>query len=134
MKKKAAAAKTAPVKAAPVKKYTKTELRTIANTMISMTGGYAETDIGALARDWLRLNPEPKEMPALTERQAAIFYFYKEQMLKTQTTPTVRETARQFGINSPNGVICHLKALAKKGLMFQLAGSTARCWRITEGY
>ncbi|HID77167.1 MAG TPA: transcriptional repressor LexA, partial [Planctomycetaceae bacterium] len=31
--------------------------------------------------------------------------------------PTVREIGRQFGIQSPNGVVCHLKALEKKGLI-----------------
>jgi repressor LexA len=29
----------------------------------------------------------------------------------------VREIGRQFGIHSPNGVVCHLKALVKKGLI-----------------
>jgi repressor LexA len=31
--------------------------------------------------------------------------------------PTVREIAEHFGIQSPNGVVCHLKALEKKGFI-----------------
>ncbi|MGH7198955.1 MAG: transcriptional repressor LexA, partial [Planctomycetaceae bacterium] len=31
--------------------------------------------------------------------------------------PTVREIGSHFGIRSPNGVMCHLKALEKKGLI-----------------
>ena len=31
--------------------------------------------------------------------------------------PTVREIGDEFGIKSPNGVMCHLKALEKKGLI-----------------
>jgi repressor LexA len=31
--------------------------------------------------------------------------------------PTVREIGQQFEIRSPNGVMCHLKALEKKGLI-----------------
>src|SRR5690606_27227743 len=31
--------------------------------------------------------------------------------------PTVREIGNQFGIRSPNGVMCHLKALERKGLI-----------------
>ena len=31
--------------------------------------------------------------------------------------PTVREIGSQFGIRSPNGVMCHLKALERKGLI-----------------
>ena len=31
--------------------------------------------------------------------------------------PTVREIALAFSIRSPNGVVCHLKALERKGLI-----------------
>ena len=32
-------------------------------------------------------------------------------------SPTVREIALAFSIRSPNGVVCHLKALERKGLI-----------------
>jgi hypothetical protein len=35
--------------------------------------------------------------------------------------PTVREIGNEFGIKSPNGVMCHLKALQKKGLIHREA-------------
>ena len=35
--------------------------------------------------------------------------------------PTVREIGNEFGIRSPNGVMCHLKALEKKGLIIREA-------------
>lgn len=31
--------------------------------------------------------------------------------------PSIREIGKKFGINSPNGVECHLRALEKKGFI-----------------
>lgn len=53
----------------------------------------------------------------LTKRQKAIYDFLKDRILKRGYGPTVREIGAQFGIRSPNGVMCHLKALEKKGLI-----------------
>ena len=53
----------------------------------------------------------------LTERQQAVYEFIREKIRGRGYGPTVREIGRQFGINSPNGVVCHLKALEKKGLI-----------------
>jgi len=50
-----------------------------------------------------------------TDRQAEILAFIKANY--QYYGPTVREIARQFGIRSPNGVICHLDALERKGLI-----------------
>ena len=46
-----------------------------------------------------------------------ILEFLKEKILKRGYGPTVREIGTEFGIRSPNGVMCHLKALEKKGLI-----------------
>lgn len=54
---------------------------------------------------------------ALTARQREIYEFLKEKIVKRGYGPTVREIGAQFGIRSPNGVMCHLKALEKKGLI-----------------
>jgi repressor LexA len=54
---------------------------------------------------------------ALTSRQREIYEFLKEKITKRGYGPTVREIGAQFGIRSPNGVMCHLKALEKKGLI-----------------
>ena len=51
----------------------------------------------------------------LTARQQAVFEFVREKIQNRGYGPTVREIGEQFGISSPNGVMCHLKALEKKG-------------------
>ena len=61
-----------------------------------------------------RMN-QPK--PTLTARQREIYEFLKDKILNRGYGPTVREIGTQFGIRSPNGVMCHLKALEKKGLI-----------------
>src|SRR5258707_13011014 len=53
----------------------------------------------------------------LTPRQRAIYDFIKVKILNRGYGPTVREIGAGFKIKSPNGVMCHLKALEKKGLI-----------------
>src|SRR5438552_2860959 len=53
----------------------------------------------------------------LTERQREIYDFIKEKIESRGYGPTVREIGVEFEIKSPNGVMCHLKALEKKGLI-----------------
>ena len=55
--------------------------------------------------------------PALTARQREIYDFLKDKIVNRGYGPTVREIGAQFGIRSPNGVMCHLKALERKGLI-----------------
>lgn len=55
--------------------------------------------------------------PVLTARQQEIYDFLREKILNRGYGPTVREIGSEFGIRSPNGVMCHLKALEKKGLI-----------------
>ena len=52
-----------------------------------------------------------------TKRQREVYDFIRDKMLTRGYGPTVREIGQQFDINSPNGVVCHLKALEKKGLI-----------------
>ncbi len=58
-----------------------------------------------------------EKKPALTQRQREIYEFLKDKILNRGYGPTVREIGNHFGIRSPNGVMCHLKALEKKGLI-----------------
>ena len=58
---------------------------------------------------------------ALTDRQKSVFLFIKNKISRRGYGPTVREIAEEFGIKSPNGVVCHLKALEKKGLIRRAA-------------
>ena len=53
----------------------------------------------------------------LTPKQAAVFEFIKERIQARGYGPTVREIGEHFKISSPNGVMCHLHALEKKGLL-----------------
>src|SRR5210317_1821160 len=55
--------------------------------------------------------------PKLTARQQAVFDFVQELIVRRGYGPTVREIGEQFGIKSPNGVMCHLRALERKGLI-----------------
>ena len=54
---------------------------------------------------------------ALTPRQQEIYDFLRTKIIDRGYGPTVREIGQEFGIKSPNGVMCHLKALEKKGLI-----------------
>ena len=53
----------------------------------------------------------------LTQRQREIYVFIRDKIQGRGYGPTVREIGTQFDIKSPNGVMCHLKALQKKGLI-----------------
>jgi len=53
----------------------------------------------------------------LTERQREVYEFIRERIRSRGYGPTVREIGQNFNISSPNGVMCHLKALEKKGLI-----------------
>jgi len=57
------------------------------------------------------------ERPKLTERQQEVYDFIEEKILERGYGPTVREIGQRFDIKSPNGVMCHLQALVKKGLI-----------------
>lgn len=55
--------------------------------------------------------------PLLTQRQQDVYELIRDKIVNRGYGPTVREIGEHFGINSPNGVMCHLKALEKKGLI-----------------
>ena len=53
----------------------------------------------------------------LTQRQQDVYELIRDKIINRGYGPTVREIGEHFGINSPNGVMCHLKAIEKKGLI-----------------
>jgi repressor LexA len=57
------------------------------------------------------------DMDVLTKRQKSVYEFIRDKIRNRGYGPTVREIGLQFDISSPNGVMCHLKALEKKGLI-----------------
>jgi len=53
----------------------------------------------------------------LTKRQCEVYEFIRDKIRTRGYGPTVREIGTNFEIRSPNGVMCHLKALERKGLI-----------------
>ena len=60
----------------------------------------------------------------LTERQKEIFDFVKNHITTTGMPPTRVEIAREIGFKSPNAAEEHLKALARKGYIEMLSGTS----------
>jgi len=54
---------------------------------------------------------------APTQRQMEIYAFIRDKIHSRGFGPTVREIGQAFRIRSPNGVVCHLKALERKRLI-----------------
>jgi repressor LexA len=71
------------------------------------------------------------ELRPLTKRQQQIYDLIKEKIQDTGMPPTRAEIANFFGFKSANAAEEHLKALAKKGYIEMLAG-TSRGIRLVE--
>lgn len=54
-------------------------------------------------------------MTPLTDRQREVYRCILECFAVTGTAPTIRDLCIDLDISSPNGVVCHLEALAAKG-------------------
>ncbi|MFT6530286.1 MAG: repressor LexA [Psychrosphaera sp.] len=74
---------------------------------------------------------ENQIMRPLTDRQAQILELIKQAIVSTGMPPTRAEIAKRLGFRSANAAEDHLKALAKKGYIEILAG-TSRGIRLTE--
>jgi len=57
------------------------------------------------------------EGPTITKRQHEILDFIRDKIENRGFPPSIREIGEAFRIASPNGVMCHLKALEKKGFI-----------------
>lgn len=57
----------------------------------------------------------PMNRPPLTQRQLAIYRFIIWSWGENGAAPTIREIGEEFGISSPNGIVCHLEGLHAKG-------------------
>jgi repressor LexA len=80
-----------------------------------MHGGHPYTTGGDVGDRIMRTIEMTK--PTLTPRQQEIYDFLREKIVTRGYGPTVREIGLRFEIKSPNGVMCHLKALEKKGMI-----------------
>lgn len=56
-------------------------------------------------------------MNPITAKQQAVLDYITSYWLSHGYGPTVREIGEEFGIGSPNGIMCHLKALDAKGFI-----------------
>lgn len=71
-------------------------------------------------REGLPTRPRRTPPPPVTEatgRQLDILRWMADFTKEHGYPPTVRDIGGAFAIESPNGVCCHLKALAKKGYL-----------------
>lgn len=67
----------------------------------------------------------------LTKQQQVVYDFIREQILSRGYGPTVREIGEHMSIKSPNGVMCHLRALERKGVISRGANKS-RAIELTE--
>lgn len=68
---------------------------------------------------------------APTDRQQDIYDYLRDFIAANGYPPTIRQIGKANDISSPNGVMCHLKALEKKGYITRLARG-ARCIVLCE--
>ena len=71
----------------------------------------------------------PADRPKLTARQAQILELIQKAITQTGAPPTRAEIAAELGFRSPNAAEEHLKALAKKGVI-ELVSGTSRGIRV----
>ena len=69
------------------------------------------------------------EATALTDKQRRIYEFICSEIETRGYPPSIRDIGQAFEIVSPNGVMCHLKALEKKGYI-KREGKHARAIQI----
>lgn len=72
--------------------------------------------------------------PTLTKRQAQIFKYIRDLIKNRGYGPTVREIGDKFEISSPNGVVCHLRSLEKKGLISRQANQSRAMQLLMDPY
>ncbi len=72
------------------------------------------------------------DKPKLTPRQQQIFELIQRVIARTGAPPTRAEIATEFGFRSANAAEEHLQALARKG-MIELVGGTSRGIRLKAG-
>ena len=73
-------------------------------------------------------------LDTLTMRQREVYDFIREKIRTRGYGPTVREIGTHFEISSPNGVMCHLKALEKKGLINREPNMSRAIMLATESF
>ncbi|MFQ3592072.1 MAG: transcriptional repressor LexA [Gemmataceae bacterium] len=67
----------------------------------------------------------------LTDKQREIYEYIRHHIEQQGYPPTVRDIGTAFKIESPNGVMCHLNALVKKGVITR-KGKSARAIQLVD--
>lgn len=67
----------------------------------------------------------------LTQQQQAVYNMIRDRIVHRGYGPTVREIGEHMNIKSPNGVMCHLRALERKGMIVRSANKS-RAIELTE--
>lgn len=67
----------------------------------------------------------------LTDRQREVLTFIRNGIEVNGYPPSVREMCAHFEVASPNGIVCHLIALEKKGHIIR-GGGRSRAISLTE--
>lgn len=67
----------------------------------------------------------------LTAQQQIVYDYIRDRILSRGYGPTVREIGEHMNIKSPNGVMCHLRALERKGVIVRKANKS-RAIELTE--
>jgi len=71
------------------------------------------------------IKPHGETRPPLTDRQAEVVAFIHDHYVELGYSPSLRDIIAEFGFSSTNAVVCHLKAIRKKGYL-RWAETTAR--------
>ncbi len=79
--------------------------------------GDTDLDRGSQRRE------SPMNRP-LTHRQQQVYDYIRARIVDRGCGPTVREIGDFLAIRSPNGVVCHLKALERKGMIRRVANKS----------
>lgn len=75
--------------------------------------------------------PAPQTNRPPTPRQMVLLQFIADRIARNGFPPTVREMGEHIRVSSPNGVVCHLKALRAKGWI-DYGGGRARWLRLLK--
>jgi len=67
----------------------------------------------------------------LTHQQQTVYNLIRDRIISRGYGPTVREIGEHMNIRSPNGVMCHLRALERKGMILRSANKS-RAIELTE--
>lgn len=59
--------------------------------------------------------PEPVAPEPITDRQREVYDYIVDHCEQRGYSPTLREICRAFKFRSPNGALCHLEPLRRKG-------------------